>query len=90
MPSNNKFHPTQKPFELVRDLIADCTEEKDVVLDPFAGSGTTLLACEALGRHCVAAEIDPHHVDTIRRRWAVQMHGEDCDWESLTPALVAA
>jgi site-specific DNA-methyltransferase (adenine-specific) len=52
-------HPTQKPLELVRRLVAAATRPDGLVVDPFAGSGTTLVACEALGRHWLGCELDP-------------------------------
>ena len=83
-PASNKLHPTQKPLELIRDLVADATDEGQTVFDPFAGSGTTLVACEGLERSCIACEIDPHHCDTIRKRWAETTYGENCDWKKQT------
>jgi site-specific DNA-methyltransferase (adenine-specific) len=52
-------HPTQKPLELVRRLVAAASRPGDLVVDPFAGSGTTFVACEALGRRWLGCEIDP-------------------------------
>jgi DNA modification methylase len=63
------LHPTIKPVELVADAILDCTARRDVVLDPFLGSGTTVIACERTGRTCYGIELDPRYVDTIVRRW---------------------
>jgi DNA modification methylase len=65
------IHPTIKPVELVADAILDCTAPGDVVLDPFLGSGTTVIAAERTGRTCYGIEIEPHYVDTIVRRWQV-------------------
>jgi len=53
----------------VRDAILDVTAHGDLVLDPFVGSGTTLLAAERTGRRCYAIELDPHYVDTAIARW---------------------
>jgi DNA modification methylase len=61
--------PTTKPVELVVDAILDCTELGDIVLDPFLGSGTTVIAAERTGRACYGIEIDPLCVDAIVRRW---------------------
>lgn len=58
-----------KPVELVADALLDCTMQGDIVLDPFLGSGTTLIAAERTGRVCCGIELDPRHVDTIVRRW---------------------
>jgi 16S rRNA G966 N2-methylase RsmD len=60
---------TVKPVALVADAIRDCTKRGAVVLDPFAGSGTTILAAERTGRRATAIEIEPAHVDTAIRRW---------------------
>jgi DNA modification methylase len=65
------LHPTIKPVDLVADAILDCTARGDVVLDPFLGSGTTVIAAERIGRACYGIELDPHYVDTIVRRWQV-------------------
>jgi DNA modification methylase len=65
----SNLHPTIKPVELVADAILDCTARGDVVLDPFLGSGTTVIAAERAGRFCYGIELDPRYVDTIVRRW---------------------
>jgi DNA modification methylase len=62
-------HPTVKPIALVADAIKDCTRRGDLVLDPFLGSGTTLLAAERVGRRAYGLEIDPLYVDAALRRW---------------------
>lgn len=85
-PSKNALHSMQKPVELIRQLLQNSTDVGECVLDPFAGSGTTLVVCEELARVCMAVEISPVHCDTIRRRWATQVHGKDADWKTLTPA----
>jgi DNA modification methylase len=63
------LHPTVKPVALVADAILDCSARGDLVLDPFLGSGTTLMAAERVGRRCCGMELDPLYVDTIIRRW---------------------
>jgi DNA modification methylase len=63
------LHPTVKPISLVSDAILDCTKRDDVVLDPFIGSGTTILAAERTGRRCYGIEIDQIYVDTAIGRW---------------------
>lgn len=63
------LHPTVKPVQLVRDAILDVTAPGEVVLDPFLGSGTTLLAAERAHRVCVSLEISPAYVDVAVRRW---------------------
>ena len=61
-------------------------DKGEVVLEPFGGSGTAYIAAEKTGRKCIGSEIDPHYCDVIRRRWAEFVHGEGCDWQTLTPA----
>ena len=63
------LHPTVKPVAMVADAILDVTRRGDIVLDPFLGSGTTLIACERVGRRCHGLELDPLYVDVIVRRW---------------------
>src|SRR4029079_692243 len=63
------LHPTVKPVLMVSDAILDCTKRNDIVLDPFLGSGTTLLAAERTGRRCYGIELDPIYVDTAIERW---------------------
>lgn len=62
-------HPTVKPVGLIADAIRDCSKRGDIILDPFAGSGTVLLAAERTGRKAAAIELDPHYVDTAITRW---------------------
>ncbi|MGA7883008.1 MAG: site-specific DNA-methyltransferase, partial [Terrimicrobiaceae bacterium] len=62
-------HPTPKPVALVADAMRDCSRRGDVVLDPFMGSGTTILAAERVGRRAHGIELDPLYVDTAVRRW---------------------
>jgi DNA modification methylase len=66
------LHPTTKPVALIADAIKDCTARGDLVLDPFLGSGTTVIAAERSGRRCSGMELDPLYVDTIIRRWQRQ------------------
>lgn len=70
------LHPTVKPVKLVSDAILDCSARGDLVLDPFLGSGSTVMAAERVGRSCYGIEIDPVYVDTVIRRWQAQT-GED-------------
>jgi DNA modification methylase len=65
----HELHPTIKPVQLIADAILDCTARRDIVLDPFLGSGTTTIAAERTGRACYGMEIDPHYVDVVVRRW---------------------
>ena len=62
-------HPTVKPVSLVIDALRDCSHRGDIVLDPFGGSGTTLIAAERIGRRARLIELDPAYVDLIARRW---------------------
>jgi len=63
------LHPTVKPVALVADAIMDCSARGDIVLDPFLGSGSTLIAAERVGRMCRGMELDPLYVDAAIRRW---------------------
>jgi DNA modification methylase len=62
-------HPTVKPVALVADAMRDCSQRGDIVLDPFMGSGTTILAAERVGRRGYGLEVDPAYVDVAIRRW---------------------
>jgi DNA modification methylase len=62
-------HPTTKPVGLVADAMRDCSRRGDIVLDPFMGSGTTILAAERVGRRGYGLELDPLYVDAAVRRW---------------------
>ncbi len=64
------LHPTVKPVKLVADAILDCSRRSGIVLDPFAGSGTTLVAAETTGRRGYGIELDPRYCDVIVRRMA--------------------
>jgi DNA modification methylase len=66
------LHPTPKPVALIVDAIKDCIARGDLILDPFLGSGTTVIAAERSGRRCYGLELDPLYVDTIIRRWQRQ------------------
>jgi DNA modification methylase len=64
-----KCHPTIKPVALVSDALRDCTARRDIVLDTFCGSGTTILAAERVGRRAYTIEIEPRFIDVAIRRW---------------------
>jgi DNA modification methylase len=64
------MHPTVKPTALVADAILDCSKRKGIILDAFAGSGTTLVAAERTGRRGYGIELDPHYCDVIIGRLA--------------------
>lgn len=63
------LHPTVKPVALIADAIMDVSSRGDIVLDPFLGSGSTVIAAERTGRRCYGIEIDPAYVDVAIRRW---------------------
>jgi DNA modification methylase len=68
-PQKNDLHPTMKPVELVERAIRNSSRPGNVVLDPFGGSGTTLIAAEKSGRVARLIELDPKYADVIVRRW---------------------
>ena len=68
-PARSEAHPTMKPVALLEAMLRNSSRRGDIVFDPFAGSGSTLIACERLGRRCFAIEIDPGYCDVIRRRY---------------------
>jgi site-specific DNA-methyltransferase (adenine-specific) len=68
--TGNRFHPTQKPLSAMRPLIRAFSQPGGLVLDPFAGSGTTLVAAAQLGRRAIGIELDPAHCETARSRLA--------------------
>lgn len=63
------MHPTVKPVELIADAILDASKRGGIILDPFAGSGTVVIAAERVGRRAFAMEIDPHYVDVVIKRF---------------------
>jgi site-specific DNA-methyltransferase (adenine-specific) len=65
-----RVHPTQKPLALMKWIIETYTQPNDIILDPFAGSGTTLVACAELGRKYIGIEISPEYCNLIERRLA--------------------
>ncbi len=68
-PRSSPLHPTMKPVALVEQAILHSSQPRDLVFDPFAGSGTTIIACERLGRRCRAVELEPRFTDCCVRRW---------------------
>ena len=68
-PRKCDLHPTMKPVPLVGNCLKDATQEGDIVLDVFGGSGTTMIAAEQLGRRARLMELDPHYCDVIVTRW---------------------
>ena len=88
-PRVNDLHPTMKPVELVERAITNSSKSRDIVLDLFGGSGTTLIAAERTGRSARLMELDPKYVDVIVRRWqdhtggVALLHGEDRTFDDL-------
>ncbi|HEX8182192.1 MAG TPA: site-specific DNA-methyltransferase [Candidatus Saccharimonadales bacterium] len=68
-PNRSKLHPTMKPVGLLRRLLLNSSSVRDIVFDGFAGSGSTLLACEQTNRQCLAVELDPEYCQVIIDRW---------------------
>lgn len=79
-PTANAVHPTMKPVPLIAYQIENSSKKGDLVLDMFGGSGSTLIACEKLGRRCLTMELDPRYCDAIIARW------EDLTGETAVPA----
>ena len=78
-PARNEEHPTMKPVRLFQRLIKNSSKEDDAILDPFGGSGTTIIAAEKLNRTAYVMELDPHYCDVIRRRWTKWAEENDID-----------
>ena len=68
-PKRSEEHPTMKPVALVERCLMNSSRAGEMVLDPFGGSGTTLIACAQTGRVARLIELDPGYCDVIRRRW---------------------
>jgi len=68
-PVKSKLHPTMKPVKLVARFVLNSSQKGDTVADIFGGSGTTMIACEQLGRKCRMMELDPGYCDVIVARW---------------------
>ena len=68
-PRVNDLHPTMKPVELVERAVQNSSKSRDIVLDCFGGSGTTMIACEKSGRQARLIELDPKYCDVIVKRW---------------------
>jgi DNA modification methylase len=71
-PTKNDLHPTMKPVALVERAIRNSSKSRDIVLDPFGGSGSTLIGAERTGRRARLIELDPRYVDVIVQRWQEQ------------------
>ena len=88
-----EVHPTVKPVAMVADAILDCSARSDIVLDPFLGSGTTLMACERTGRICYAMELDPLYVHAAIQRWQIYTGSQaintstGCSFDEITSTM---
>jgi DNA modification methylase len=95
-PAKNDLHPTMKPVALVERAIRNSSKSRDIVLDPFGGSGSTLIACEKTGRQARLIELDPKYVDVIIRRWqdwrgeVATLDGDGRSYEEIAAGRVAA
>lgn len=76
-PAKSKLHPTTKPVALMAYPIVNSSMPGDMVLDPFGGSGSTLLACEQTGRSCFMIEIEERFADVIVSRYVAMCGGEE-------------
>ena len=81
-------HPTQKPVEIIERAITNSSEQEYTVLDPFSGSGSTLIASEKTGRICYGMELDPKYIDVIVQRYVdytgnenIKLNGEPIIWQ---------
>lgn len=83
-PSKSDEHPTMKPINLIAYLLNNSSKKDDNVLDSFGGSGSTLIACEQLGRKCYMMELDPKYCDVIRKRYWKLKTGSEEGWQKGT------
>lgn len=83
-PKRNGEHPTMKPVELFEKLVENSSRPGENVLDSFGGSGTTMVACEKLGRKAFLCELDPKYADVIVKRY-INLHGNSKDVRLLKP-----
>ena len=84
-PHKNDLHPTMKPVALVERAIRNSSKSRDIVLDLFGGSGTTMIAAERMGRRARLLELDPRYVDVIVQRWQSATSGAAVEAQSLRP-----
>ena len=95
-PARNDLHPTMKPVALVERAVRNSSKSRDIVLDPFGGSGSTLIACEKTGRQARLVELDPKYCDVIVRRWqewtgeAAMLDGDGRSFEEIAAGRAAA
>lgn len=86
-PRKDGDHPTMKPIELIANALENSSESNDKILDLFGGSGSTLIACEQLGRKCYMMELDPKYCDVIRKRYWKFVTGSEEGWQDGTKAI---
>jgi DNA modification methylase len=95
-PARNDLHPTMKPVALVERALRNSSKTRDIVLDPFGGSGSTLIACAKSGRQARLVELDPRYCDVIVRRWqewsgaAATLKGNDQTFAAIASVRQAA
>jgi DNA modification methylase len=95
-PHINDLHPTMKPVELVERAVRNSSKTRDTILDPFGGSGTTIIACEKAGRQARVIELDPKYCDVIVRRWqafaggVATLDGDGTAFDKIAAQRVAA
>ena len=75
--SNRQEHPTQKPEGIIERMVLASSEEKDIIVDPFSGSGTTLRVCQQLNRSCIGIELNPEYVQLTKSRLEQPFNGFD-------------
>ena len=86
--TRTRVHPTQKPIALASWFLQKYSNDDNLVVDIFGGSGSTLISCEQLGRKCYMMELDPKYCDVIRKRyWKFTHDGNEEGWEEGTPAI---
>ena len=86
-PVKNDLHPTMKPVALVERAIRNSSKSRDIVLDLFGGSGTTMIAAERAGRRARLVELDPKYVDVIVRRWQSRPVAAPCTPPPVSPLV---
>ena len=95
-PRLRRVHPTQKPIAVMATIVSEKSERGDLVTDWYAGSGTTIIACEQLGRRCRAIEIEPRYVDVTCQRFldytgkAPTRESDGATWTSLQPTATVS
>jgi DNA modification methylase len=76
--NDKRMHPTQKPVELMRQILISLTRAEETVFDPFLGSGSTLIACEETNRTCIGCEIETDYCETILNRFFNKYNVKPC------------